>query len=199
MASRSLDDVLGVVHVKDLLVHALGGEPVDVRAAMRSPLAVPEHTRVLQVLALFKQTRSPLALVVDEYGVVRGLVTLHDLLEAIAGDLPAADEPMHREPKVVQRKDGSWEVDGSVPVGELQEIISLDELPSDERGAYHTVSGLVMMRLGRMPTVGDRFEWADLRFEVAKMDQHRVDKVVIARVRGDARDHPADAERQASE
>lgn len=94
VASRGLDDVLGVVHVKDLLVHALGGETVDVRAAMRSPLVVPEHTRVLQVLALFKQTRSHLALVVDEYGVVQGLVTLHDMLEAIAGDLPAADEPM---------------------------------------------------------------------------------------------------------
>ena len=115
-------------------------------------------------------------------------------MEAVAGDLPAADEPTHREPKVVQRKDGSWEVDGSLPMGELQEIVALDELPSDERGAYHTVSGLIMMRLGRMPTVGDRFEWADLRFEVVEMDQHRVDKVVIARVRGDALGRSAKAE-----
>ena len=134
---------------------------------------------------------------VDEYGVVQGLVTLHDMLEAIAGDLPAGDEPLDQEPKAVQRKDKSWEVDGALPVDELRAIVSLNELPGDERGAYHTVSGLVMMRLGRMPTVGDRFEWGDLRFEVAEMDQRRVDKVVIAWVHGDSRERPADPRHEA--
>jgi putative hemolysin len=116
------------------------------------------------------------ALIVDEYGTIDGMVTLTDVLEAIVGDIPALDDA--GEPAAVHREDGSWLLDGMMSVDELQMLFDLDELP-DNSEDYDTLGGLFMAQMGRIPRVGDKFEWNNLYFEVMDMDGHRVDKVLI--------------------
>jgi putative hemolysin len=124
-----------------------------------------------------------MALVVDEYGVIQGLITLNDLLEAIVGDLPSVDESP--ETPAVQRADGSWLLDGMLPVDKFKEIFGLGKLPEEERGYYQTLGGFVMMHMKHIPSPGQHFEWGGLRFEVLDMDLHRVDKVLVVPVRID--------------
>ena len=175
----SVSEVLGVLDTLDLLDPALKGRPLDLRAHLRAPLWVPETIDLIRLLELLKQHKEHLALVVDEYGEVQGLVTMTDVLEAIVGEVPEAGEP--EEPEVVRRDDGSLLVDGGASLARLREAVARPiDLPADEAGTYHTVGGLVMARLGRVPHVGDRFSFAGLRFEVLDMDRHRVDKVLVA-------------------
>ncbi len=169
-----LDHVVGVVQAKDLLACSLAGQPLDLKACLRPALFVPETSPAGKVLELFKQTQMPMALVIDEYGGMQGLVTLHDILEAIVGDV----EP--DEPQAVQREDGSWLLDGALPVEEFKELFHLDKLPEDERGYYQTLGGFVIMCLGRIPIVGDHFQWNQLHFEVVDMDGRRIDKILVA-------------------
>jgi tellurite resistance protein TerC len=186
VGTGSLDRVVGLVHVKDLLVQSLTGPTVDVRAALRAALFVPEHMHALKVLESFKQNRSHLAVVVDEHGVTQGVVTLHDMLEAIAGDLPTLDQPDTREPRAVRDSDGTWRVDGGLAMARLREALGLGGRPGEEPGAYETVGGFMMMHLDRMPSVGDGFEHDGLRLEVAAMDGPRVDKVTITPIGRDS-------------
>jgi len=173
----SLEHVLGVVHTKDLLVQSLAEQGIDLAAAMQRPVFVPESMRALAVLELFKQSGLHMALVVDEYGDLQGLVTLHDILEAVVGNLPAAGEAV--EPRAVQRADGSWLLDGLLPVDELKERCNLGSLPGEEQGAYQTLGGFVMTQLGRIPATAEHFAWGGWRFEVVDMDGHRVDQVLV--------------------
>jgi putative hemolysin len=140
------------------------------------PPFVPEGMGALEVVARLRHDRSPVALIVDEYGTIDGMVTLTDVLEAIVGDIPALDEK--GEPAATRREDGSWLLDGMMPVDELQMLLDLDDLP-EESGDYDTVGGLFMAQMGRVPAVRDKFEWKELRFEVMDMDGHRVDKVLV--------------------
>lgn len=172
-----LDNVLGVVHVNDLLSKVLAGQAIDLIGSVRQPLFVPESTRALKVLELFKQSGTHLALVVDEYGVIQGIVTLNDILEAIIGDIPSIDP--EEDPQAVQREDGSWLLDGMLSIDEFKELFEVEEIPGEEKGNYHTLGGLVIMHLGRIPTAADHFEWSGLRFEVMDMDGNRVDKVLV--------------------
>jgi putative hemolysin len=176
VAQGSLDDVLGVVHAKDLLLHFLRGQPLDLAATLQQPLYVPESKRALEVLELFKQSAIHVALVVDEYGGIQGLVTPSDILEAIVGDLPEAGEQL--SPLAVQREDGSWLLDGMLPVDEFKELFHLGRLPEEGQGVYQTLAGFVITQLGRIPAVSDYFEWGGLRIEVVDMDGNRVDKVL---------------------
>lgn len=130
----------------------------------------------VEVVARLRHDKSPVALVVDEYGTIDGMVTLNDVLEAIIGDIAALDE--EGEPAAMKREDGSWLLDGMMSVDELQMVLDIDELP-DESDEYDTLGGLFMAQMGRIPRVGDKFEWADKRFEVVDMDGHRVDKVLV--------------------
>lgn len=180
VAQGTLDNVLGVVHAKDLLARALAGQPIDLAALARQPLYVPESMRALQVLELFKQSGTHIALAVDEYGGVQGLVTPSNILEAIVGDIPSAGEL--GEPQAVQREDGSWLLDGMLAVDEFKELFHLSALPDEEQGVYQTLAGFVIMQLGRIPAVADRFEWEGLRFEVVDMDANRIDKVLVTPV-----------------
>jgi putative hemolysin len=176
----SLDNVLGMVHTKDLLVQSLTGQPLHLEAAIQQPLFIPESMRVLQVLELFKQARTHLALVVDEYGGMQGIVTLHDIFAAVVGDVPVAGEPV--EPRAVQREDGSWLLDGLLPIDECKELLRIGPLPGEEQGAYQMLSGFVMLQLGRIPVAADHFVRGGYRFEVVDMDGHRVDKVLVTPV-----------------
>jgi len=142
---------------------------------------VPESTLASKVLESFKKSQMQLALVVDEYDVIQGLITLNDILAAIVGNILTADEPS--EPQALQREDGSWLLDGMVPMDKFKEIFRIEKLPGEERGYYQTLGGFVMMYMEHIPSAGQHFEWGGLRFEVLDMDLHRVDKVLVTPAR----------------
>jgi putative hemolysin len=173
----SLDDVQGLALAKDLLVQSLACEPLDLKAIVHPALFVPESTPVFAVLDRFKQTHSQLALVIDEYGILQGLVTVNDILEAIVGDIPDLGEIAELE--IVQREDGSWLVDGMISIDEFLELFQIKTPPDRSEWYFQTLGGFVMMVLGHIPSAGDWFEWGKLRFEVVDMDGLRVDKVLI--------------------
>ncbi|YAF96065.1 MAG: hemolysin family protein [Nodularia sp. CChRGM 3473] len=172
-----LDNVLGVIPVTDLLARSFRNESLDLTIGLRQPVFVPESTRGLKVLELFKQTITHMALVVDEYGVIQGLVTLNDIMSEIVGDVP--EGPGEDEPQAVQREDGSWLLDGMLSVDEFYELFDLEEWEVEERGSYQTLGGFVINHLGRIPTAADHFEWHGMRIEVMDMDGNRVDKVLV--------------------
>jgi len=172
-----LDNVLGVIPVTDLLARSFRGEQLDLTVGLRQPVFVPESTRGLKVLELFKQTVTHMALVVDEYGVIQGLVTLNDIMSEIVGDVPSTDG--QDQPQAVQREDGSWLLDGMLPVEEFLELFAMEEWESEERGSYQTLGGFVITHLGRIPAAADHFEWEGMRIEVMDMDGNRVDKVLV--------------------
>ena len=172
-----LDNVLGIIPVTDLLARSLSGESLDLTVSLRQPVFVPESTRGLKVLELFKQTGIHMALVVDEYGVIQGLVTLNDILVEIVGDVPSADEL--DDPQAVQREDGSWLLDGMLSVDEFFKIFAINDFQGEHRGSYQTLGGFVITHLGRIPNAADHFEWDGMRFEVMDMDGNRVDKVLV--------------------
>lgn len=173
----TLDNVLGIAYVTDVLNRSLAGEPIDLATLLRQPLFIAETTHALKVLELFKQTGTHIAMVVDEYGVIQGIVTLNDVMEAIVGDLPSADQS--GEVDAIQREDGSWLLDGMLTIDEIKEVFDLDELPGEERGNYQTLGGLIITQLGHIPRSSDHFEWEGFRFEVMDMDGNRVDKVLV--------------------
>jgi putative hemolysin len=177
VCQAGLDNVLGVIPVTDLLARSFRGEPLDLTVGLRQPVFVPESTRGLKVLELFKQTITHMALVVDEYGVIQGLVTLNDIMSEIVGDVPSIDG--QDQPQAVQREDGSWLLDGMLPVEEFLELFGMEEWESEERGSYQTLGGFVITHLGRIPAAADHFEWQSMRIEVMDMDGNRVDKVLV--------------------
>lgn len=179
-----LDNVLGVVQVTDLLSRALSGERLDLTALLRRPLFVPESTRGLKVLESFKQSSTHIVLVVDEYGVIQGLVTVNDILIELVGDIPSIYEP--EEPMAVQRDDGSWLLDGMLPVEDFFELFDMEKIGEEQERNYNTMGGFVITQLGRIPSAADHFEWNRLRFEVMDMDGNRVDKVMVSRLPDDS-------------
>jgi putative hemolysin len=172
-----LDDILGVVRSRDMLSCSLRDQSVDLKASLMPPQFIPESMPALKILEQFKQSGLHVALVIDEYGSIQGLVTLKDILEAIVGDMPYIDKPT--EPHATKREDDSWLVDGMLPIDEFKELFNLKSLPEEDSGYYQTIGGFVMMHLGRIPSEGDRFVWKGLRFEVVDMDENRIDKLII--------------------
>jgi putative hemolysin len=173
----TLDNILGMVKARDLLARVLAGEPLDLRATLRPPLYVPETRTALQLLEMFKQSATHIAMVVDEHGALEGLVTMNDVLEAIVGEMPS--HLGGGESFAVQREDGSWLLDGRAPISDFKELFSIDRLPREEEGGYHTLAGFIMTQLGRLPSVSDNFVWNNLRIEVVDMDRRRIDKVLV--------------------
>lgn len=172
-----LDNILGILQIKDLVKKAGPGQPFDVLSALQTPVYVPDSVSPMRLLELFKKTGKPLALVVDEYGGIEGLVTLNDVMEAIVGDIPSAEVP--EEPLAVRREDGSWLIDGMLSIERFKEIFHVDELPDEASGRYHTIGGFVTMRLGRIPAIADHFEWQGMRLEIVDMDGNRIDKLLV--------------------
>jgi putative hemolysin len=176
----SLDTVLGIIRAKDILNCIMTEEQFDLRKWMRTPLYIPESAPVLKALENFKKSRQHVALIVDEYGVVQGFVTVYDILEAIVGDIPSFDD--NEEPMIVQRTDGSWLLDGLLPMEEFSEVFQIDKIPE---GNFLTLGGFIMAQLGRIPATAEHFEWNDLRIEVMDMDGNRVDKVLVVPLSAD--------------
>jgi len=171
-------NVLGIVHAKDLLTRSLSGESLDLLVSLKPPLYVPETSTAMKLLEMFKKSGRHVAFVVDEYGDVQGLVTVNDVLESIVGDIPTEGEP--QELLAIRREDGSWLLDGMLPIDKFRDLFPDVELPEEEAGSYHTLSGFVLMRLGRIPAAADHFDWRGWRFEVVDMDANRIDKVLAA-------------------
>jgi putative hemolysin len=169
--------VAGVVQVKDLLIAQLAGKPYDLRAALRPPLYLPNTVTALRALEMLKKSGEPMALVVDEYGDFEGIVTLTDIMEALVGDIANPGE--EEDPPVVTRDDGSWLIDGMVPVDEIKDVIGLKHLPGEESGDFQTLGGFMMAQVNRVPRVADHFVVDGYRFEVVDMDGRRVDRVLI--------------------
>jgi putative hemolysin len=181
----SFDEVVGVVHARDLLKQLIAGEPLDLAAVARPPLYIPEQASAFRALEMLKSARRHTAFVVDEYGVPQGLVTYRDLLEAVVGETPATGERDESAP--VQREDGTWLLDGATNIYDLSELFGLTGLPGYAAGAYRTLGGFVVHRLGRIPAPTDKVEWRGFTFEVVDMDGRRVDKVLVTPPSGDAR------------
>lgn len=171
------DEVIGVVRAKDLLDGVLEGKQPELTDSLQTPVFVPETLSAFKLLESFKANRTHLIFVINEHGTVEGLVTLHDILGAIVGDLPSLDES--DEPYSVQREDGSWLLDGALPIADFKEIFQLDKLPNEGNGNYHALSGFVMMQMGRIPATADYFDLDGLRFEILDMDGHRIDKILV--------------------
>lgn len=173
----ALDNLQGVVRTRDLLARLLEGHPLDCRAVLRQPLFVFEHTEALRVMEQFKQTGIHFALVIDEYAAIQGLVTFNDILTSIFGELPEPDTPTAQA--ATRRDDGSWLMDGLLPVDEFTDILGTPRLNEDEEGDFNTLGGFVMQELGAIPVPGQHFTWRGFRIEVIDMDGRRVDKVLV--------------------
>ena len=173
----SPQQVVGIVQVKDLLAAALAGRPFDLRGAVKPPLYLPNTVTALRALEFFKKSGTPMALVVDEYGDFEGVVTLHDILQTLVGDIAEPGDAGNQA--VVRRDDGSWLVDGMVAIDEIKDLTRLARLPGDDSGEFQTLGGFMMARINRVPAVGDRVMVDGFRFEVVDMDGRRVDRVLI--------------------
>jgi putative hemolysin len=174
----NLDKVIGIVRTESLLIDFLAEEKIDLKRLLHKPLFIPESMVGLKVLEVFKKSGVHLAFVVDEYGNVQGLISLTDILESIVGDIPTLNELEEKE--ITKREDGSFLVDGLVTIDEFKEYFRVRKLPEEKSGAFHTVGGFVMHKLGRIPTIGDKFEWTQFAFEVVEMDGNRVEKVILS-------------------
>lgn len=174
----STDNVVGVVATRELWRRQVNGEPTDLRAAMEPALFVPEIASVLPIIDQMRHQRSSIAIVIDEYGGVEGLLTLNDVLSDVVGEI---DDPHRTNIKGgVRRDDGSWLLDGVFPVHELRELFDIDEVPGENEGRFETLGGLVMDQLGSIPSPADTFTWSTFRFEVLDMDGIRIDKVLVS-------------------
>jgi putative hemolysin len=179
LCDGGLDKVLGFVRSTKVLEQILGTQQPDLSALAEPPLFVPETMTLMKLLEQFKRTHLPVALVVDEFGDVEGLVSFTDVISSIVGDLPT--EP-GEEPAIVQREDGSWLLDGAVDLDVALRTLGAEAIVSDEdRQHFHTLGGLAMVALGRVPRTGDVFERGDYRFEVVDMDGNRVDRILASR------------------
>jgi putative hemolysin len=172
-----LHEVVGVVAARALLGATLRGEPLDLKrqGLLQPPVFVPESLTGMELLENFRSSGVQLAFVIDEYGEVLGIVTLQDVMEAITGEF----KPRHAEDAwAVQRADGSWLLDGLIPVPELKDRLVLRSVPEEDKGRFHTLSGMLMLMLGRLPAVTDTVTWEDWSFEIVDMDGKRIDKVL---------------------
>lgn len=171
------DNVIGFLHVRDLFCVRFQGAPVKVRDLLQPALFIPVSKTALQALEQMREIGVETALILDEYGGVLGLVSIHDILEGLVG---AVDQPLNGpDPEFTPREDGSYLVDGRILIDELKDYLDIATLPGDEMGYYETLGGMMMTVLGRIPSAGDIYEYDHLSFEVMDMDGLRVDKVLV--------------------
>lgn len=173
----SIDEILGIVNARQLLSKVAHGEMPDLQVNLQAPLYVPETLTGMELLDNFRLSDVHMAFVIDEYGQVQGIVTLKDLIEAITGEFQPRDPETSW---AVQREDGSWLLDGHIPVPELKDRLGLSSVPEEDRGRYHTLSGMMMLLTGRLPKVADTIKWQAWKFEIVDMDGKTIDKVLAS-------------------
>jgi putative hemolysin len=177
VADGDLDNVLGYIQTRDMLGLSPDGSDLDLGKFLKEPIYLPENMAALRALENFQTSGNHLAMVVDEYGGITGMVTDYDILEAIVGEIPEDHED--DDYLVFQREDGSWLFDGLIVIDQLKEILDISEMPGEDRGIYQTLSGFVMSQLGRIPKTGAKFSFENFKFEVVDMDGKRVDRVLV--------------------
>lgn len=176
----SIDDVIGIVHTESFLKRSLREDEVDILKHMKKPLFIPESMDALAALEAFKQSGLHIALIIDEYGSVQGLITVADIMEHIVGNIPTAGKADNLD--INQRDENTWLVDGLVAADEFKEYFHLNKLPGEARGEYQTVAGFMMYMLKKMPSETDTVEWGSYRAEVIDMDGNRVDKILLTQL-----------------
>lgn len=170
-----LSQVMGYIESRELLQHLLAGNPLDLgKLPTHAIQFMPNTQSLIGVLEFFRTQKTHLAIVVNEFGQTEGLVTLSDLLASVVGDVPSSVDEL---PLAVQREDGSWLLDGLLPLDEMKDKLGVTSLPEEDLGNYHTVGGFVITALGRIPKKAETFDWHGWRFEVVDMDKNRVDEV----------------------
>jgi putative hemolysin len=175
-----IDDLLGVAFAEDLLAQCLTDRPLDLRSNLWQPLYVPAAMSALVLLERLRTSRQRVAVALDEYGGLQGVVMLDDLVEAIVGELPIAGDPAL--PDIVRHGEGTWSIRGSVPIEDVEATLDLDDVPEEARAGVRTLGGLVMSLLGRVAVVGDSVDWDGVRAEVTAMDGRRVERVRVTKV-----------------
>jgi len=178
VADADLDEIMGYVQIRDLLGQNPDDPDFDFKDFVKEPIYLPENMAALKALDNFQNSGVHLAMVVDEFGGIIGMVTDYDILEAIVGEIPEDSEDTDNI--AVQREDGSWLFDGLIVIDQLKEILDISEMPGEERANYQTLSGFVMSELGRIPKTGAKFDYANYTFEVVDMDGRRVDRVLVS-------------------
>lgn len=171
-------DIVGVMEVKSLLGGITLGRP-ELFRTLAKPLYVPATARALDLLEEFRDAETPMALVVDEYGDIEGVVTLNDLLAAVVGASQLGHGSGEESSPIVQREDGSWLIDGALSTDDLRELLHVDHLPGEDEHDFRTVAGMVMAALGHIPQTGELFAWRGIRFEVVDLDGARIDKLLV--------------------
>ncbi|TFW33720.1 hemolysin family protein [Massilia horti] len=177
-------NILGYVTARDLFAQAIRGHAlnaVDIAAALKPLLFVPESVSAMDLLELFKKNRAELALVVDEYGDIQGIVTLADVMSVLVGEVSVCGE--EQAPDAVRREDGSWYMDGGISLDRFREVLgAVVEFPGEGDGSYHTLAGFVLYQLGYIPKPSEYFDWDAYRFEIADMDGNRIDRLLVTPV-----------------
>jgi putative hemolysin len=185
--------ILGYVMARDLLAQAVrtgSVEGIDIDGAVQELLYVPETVGAMVLLEMFKKNRAELALIVDEYGDIQGMVTLSDIMSALVGDIAVGGE--EHDPDAVQRHDGSWLLDGGVALDRFRDLLGTDlSFPGEDSGAYHTLAGFVLYQLGYIPKSSEIVEWESFRFEVVDMDGNRIDRLLVSH-----REQPDDGQQE---
>ena len=174
-----MHDILGIIAARQLFTQMHTSGTTDLTAQLQPCVYVPESLTGMELLGQFRASGTQMVFVIDEYGELKGLVTLHDVLEAVTGEFT----PRNAEDAwAVQREDGSWLLDGLIPIPELKDRLNLKETPEEDKSRYHTLSGMMMWLLGQLPRTGDVTKWEQWRLEVVDLDGKRIDKVLASRL-----------------
>jgi putative hemolysin len=179
VADENLDNLLGYIQVRDLLGASPDDPEFDLKNYVKEPLYLPENMSAIEALDNFQIGGVHLAIVVDEFGGIKGMVTDYDILKTIVGDIP--EDIGDTDQLAYQREDSSWLFDGLIVIDQLQDILNISEMPGEKKGVYQTLSGFVMSQLGQIPQTGSKFEYQGFEFEVVDMDGRRVDRVLVSR------------------
>lgn len=178
LCNGSLDEVIGTIAVKDILEWMISGSTASLADFATEPIFIHESTSALSIIDIFKSKRSYMGYVTNEYGIVEGIVTLHDLVEHLVGDLPEIGE----EPQITVREDGTWLIDGSTKIDEVFELLHITDMPGYHEEEYTTMGGFVMYFMKRIPKASEYFTVKRFRFEIVDTDRARIDKVLVSRV-----------------
>jgi len=175
----SLDDLIGIIDSSEFLLEALKKDNFQIKDILYNPMYIPESVRAVKVIEKFRYAQKHFAVVIDEHGSVNGIITLHDIIENILGDLPKKDDEAD-EPKIVERSDGSYLIDGIIMIDELNDKLKINIQLKDK--SFVTLGGFILDKLGKIPTEGENFIQNDYYYEVVDMDEKRVDKVLVKKI-----------------
>jgi putative hemolysin len=180
VCDETIDNLIGIVRIKDIFKDQVNKRELNLKENLLQPLFVPETSRALKLLERFKETKYHIAIVIDEYGGIQGLVTLTDLVEEVLGEFPGSDQ--QEEPYAIKREDESWLIDGMIPIDEFKKIFEIETLPGEEEENFQTISGFIMLHLEKIPRTGEKFDNSGLSFEVIDMDGNRIDKILVKKI-----------------